>query len=89
MDINKLSIILQEDVQFNKKMRIHFLNNNSILTFNNIGDISYYKKNNNSIELLWDKRLKSIESIKNKKTVSVKIGPNNVHEILDEVRSDH
>ena len=30
-----------------------------------------------------------LESIKNKKTVSVKIGPNNVHEILDEVRSDH
>ena len=30
-----------------------------------------------------------LESIKNKKTVSVKIGPNNVHEILDEVRSEH
>ena len=30
-----------------------------------------------------------LESIKNKKTVSVKIGLNNVHEILDEVRSDH
>ena len=29
------------------------------------------------------------ESIKNKKTVSVNVGPNNVHEILDEVRSDH
>ena len=30
-----------------------------------------------------------LESIKNKKTVSVKIGLNNVHEILDEVRSEH
>jgi len=29
------------------------------------------------------------ESIMNKKTVSVSVGPNNVHEILDEVRSDH
>ena len=29
------------------------------------------------------------ESIKNKKTISVKVGPNNVHEILDEVRLDH
>ena len=28
------------------------------------------------------------ESIMNKKTVAVKIGPNNVHEILDEVRLD-
>ena len=29
------------------------------------------------------------ESIMSKKTVSVSVGPNNVHEILDEVRSDH
>ena len=29
------------------------------------------------------------ESIISKKTVSVSVGPNNVHEILDEVRSDH
>ena len=29
------------------------------------------------------------ESLMNKKTVSVSVGPNNVHEILDEVRSDH
>jgi len=29
------------------------------------------------------------ESIMNKKTISVSVGPNNVHEILDEVRSDH
>ena len=29
------------------------------------------------------------ESITSKKTVSVSVGPNNVHEILDEVRSDH
>ena len=29
------------------------------------------------------------ESIKNKKTVSVNVGPNNVHEILDEVRSNN
>ena len=28
------------------------------------------------------------ESIKNKKTVSVNVGPNNVHEILDEIRLD-
>ena len=28
------------------------------------------------------------ESIMNKKTVAVNIGPNNVHEILDEVRLD-
>ena len=29
------------------------------------------------------------DSIMTKKTVSVNVGPNNVHEILDEVRSDH
>ncbi len=29
------------------------------------------------------------ETIKSKKTVSVNVGPNNVHDILDEVRSDH
>jgi len=29
------------------------------------------------------------ESIMSKKTVSVSVGPNNVHEILDEVRTDH
>ena len=29
------------------------------------------------------------ESITSKKTVSVSVGQNNVHEILDEVRSDH
>jgi len=29
------------------------------------------------------------ESMKNKKTVSVTVGPNNVHEILDEIRSEH
>ena len=28
------------------------------------------------------------ESITNKKTVAVNIGPNNVHEILDEIRLD-
>jgi len=29
------------------------------------------------------------ETIKSKKTVSVNVGPNNVHEILDEVRSNN
>ena len=29
------------------------------------------------------------ESLKNKKTVSVNVGPNNVHEILDEIRSNN
>ena len=29
------------------------------------------------------------ETIMNKKTVLVNVGPNNVHDILDEVRSDH
>jgi len=29
------------------------------------------------------------ESIKNKKTISINVGPNNVHEILDEVRSNN
>ena len=28
------------------------------------------------------------ESIKNKKVVSINLGPNNVHEILDEIRSN-
>jgi len=37
------------------------------------------------------KKIKKIvdESIMSKKTVSVSVGPNNVHEILDKVRSDH
>ena len=37
------------------------------------------------------KRIEKIvnESIMSKKTVSVNVGPNNIHEILDEVRSDH
>jgi len=29
------------------------------------------------------------ETIMNKKTILVNVGPNNVHDILDEVRSDH
>jgi len=29
------------------------------------------------------------ESIMSKKTVLISVGPNNIHEILDEVRSDH
>ena len=29
------------------------------------------------------------ESIMSKKIVLISVGPNNVHEILDEVRSDH
>jgi hypothetical protein len=44
---------------------------------------SNFKQSSKKIEKIVE------ETITNKKTVLVNVGPNNVHDILDEVRSDH
>jgi len=50
-----------------------------------LGDSKFYNPKQSP------KKIESIvnETIMNKKTVLVNVGPNNVHDILDEIRSDH
>ena len=55
---------------------------------NNIKKLSSVKLNTTS-NLQGEVRMIVLKSITTKKTVSVNVGPNNVHEILDEVRSNN